>query len=129
MLPVISDEDGTLSFIEGNKDIPFKIARVYYLCDIPKDMERGKHAHRALEQILVAPTGQLEIFLDDGKNQEVILLNSPRQGLYIPSLIWRELRHFSKDAVCLVLASAAYDEADYIRSYDSFIKTVTGNTD
>lgn len=119
-LPVIHNPQGNLTFIEGQKHVPFDIARVYYLYDVPGGAERGGHAHRELQQLLVAMSGSLEIVIDDGAERKGIQLNRSYIGLYMPSMIWRELVDFSSGSVCMVLASAPYEEADYIRDYDEF---------
>ena len=119
---VISPENmGSLSHIE-KEVIPFSIKRVYYLYDVPLNGERGGHAHKNLFQVLIALNGSFEIFLDDGKKTKKIVLNRPDIGLYIPNGIWREMNKFSKNSVCLVLASEDYDENDYIRNYQEFKK-------
>ena len=117
---IISPEGmGSLSFVE-KEIIPFSIKRVYYLYDVPFNGERGGHAHKDLFQVLIALNGSFELLLDDGSNKKKILLDSPNIGLYIPNGIWREMNNFSKNSVCLVLASEDYDENDYIRNYQDF---------
>lgn len=117
---IISPEGmGSLSFVE-KEIIPFSIKRVYYLYDVPFNGERGGHAHKDLFQVLIALNGSFELLLDDGSNTKKILLDSPNIGLYIPNGIWREMNNFSKNSVCLVLASEDYDENDYIRNYQDF---------
>ena len=117
---VISPESmGSLSVVE-NEVIPFSIKRVYYLYDVPKNGKRGGHAHKNLFQVLIAVNGSFEVLLDDGFNKKIIILNRPDVGLYIPNGIWREMNNFSKNSVCLVLASENYDEEDYIRNYEDF---------
>lgn len=118
------DSRGQLIAIEECKDIPFDIKRVYYMYDTTNEAVRGKHAHKSLEQILVCTSGSCKILLDDGKDKEVVELNKPYEGLYISNAIWREMYDFSKDAVLMVLASNYYDESDYIRNHDDFIKYV-----
>lgn len=119
-LPVVHNPQGNLTFIEGEKHVPFDIARVYYLYDVPGGATRGGHAHRELQQLLVAMSGSLEIVVDDGAKKRGIRLNRSYIGLYMPSMIWRELVDFSSGSVCMVLASAPYEESDYIRDYDEF---------
>jgi WxcM-like, C-terminal len=119
-LPVIHNPQGNLTFIEGGNHVPFEIARVYYLYDVPGGAVRGGHAHRDLEQLLVATSGSLEVLLDDGHAKRGLRLNRSFVGLYIPSMVWRELLDFSSGSVCMVLASAPYEESDYIRDYDEF---------
>lgn len=121
-LPKISDPRGNLTFIEGQRHIPFGIERVYYLYDVPQGSERGGHAHRALHQLLIAVTGSFDIHLDDGREKKTVHLNRSFQGLYVCPMIWREIDNFSSGAVCLVLASAHYDESDYYRNYPEFCK-------
>ena len=122
-LPKISDPRGNLTFIEANRHIPFGIERVYYLYDVPGGAERGGHAHKALHQLIVAMSGSFDVVLDDGKKKKSVHLNRSYYGLYICPMIWRELTNFSSGSVCMVLASAAYDEADYFRCYDEFVGT------
>ena len=122
--PVISDVRGNLSFVESNKHIPFLIKRIYYLFDIPAGADRAGHAHKNLEQVLIVMSGKLDIYLDDGFNKRKITLDRPYQGLYLPSMIWRDLKNFSEGAVCTVLASDYYSESDYYRDYADFIKNI-----
>lgn len=123
-LPKISDPRGNLTFIEGQRHIPFGIERVYYLYDVPQGSERGGHAHRALHQLLIAVTGSFDVHLDDGRNRKTVHLNRSFQGLYVCPMIWREIDNFSSGAVCMVLASSYYDESDYYRDYVEFSKIV-----
>lgn len=120
-LPKVTDPRGNLSFIEGNRQIPFSIKRTYYLYDVPGGSVRGGHAHKHLQQLIIAMSGSFDIVLDDGKNKNTISLNRSYYGLYLPSMIWRELDNFSSGAVCLVLASDFYDESDYYRDYNEFL--------
>lgn len=119
-LPVVHNPQGNLTFIEEQRHVPFPIARVYYLYDVPGGATRGGHAHRKLEQLIVAITGSFDVVLDDGSNRETVQLNRSRVGLYVPPMIWRELTEFSSGSVCMVLASAYFDEADYYRDYEEF---------
>jgi dTDP-4-dehydrorhamnose 3,5-epimerase-like enzyme len=121
-LPQIQDPRGDLTFVEGGNHIPFDIARVYYLYNVPVDAERGGHAHRELEQIVFALSGSFRMKIDDGNTKSEYWLRDPRKGLYINNMIWREMDSFSQGAVCMVLASHPYDEADYIRDHDGFLK-------
>lgn len=123
-LPKISDPRGNLTFIETPKHIPFDIARVYYLYDVPGGAERGGHAHKALKQLIIAMSGSFDIVLDDGVNKERIHLNRPYFGLYVDTMVWRELDNFSSGSVCMVLASITYDESDYYRDYQEFMQAV-----
>lgn len=120
-IPIAHDVRGNLAVVE-KETIPFEIQRVYYLFDVPSNSHRGGHAHRALRQCIIALSGSFDVVLDDGRNKERITLNSPTQGLILPTGIWRELEHFSEGAVCLVLASDTFDEGDYIRDYKTFLK-------
>ena len=119
-LPKISDPRGNLTFIEGQSHVPFDIQRVYYLYDVPGGAERGGHAHKGLHQFIVAMSGSFDVVLDDGKDKKRVHLNRSYNGLYVCPMIWRELDNFSSGAVCLVLASTRYDEADYYRDYAEF---------
>ena len=117
-----SDRKGNITVVENKEDIPFEVRRTYYLYDVPGGESRGGHAHRELSQLIIAASGSFTVTLDDGKGKRTFVLNRPYQGLYIVPGIWRTLDDFSTGAVCLVLASHGYDEADYIRDYDEFIK-------
>lgn len=116
----VHNRSGNITVIEGNKDIPFGVERIYYLYDVPGGAERGGHAHKDLQQIIVAAGGCFDVLLDDGKNRKVVELNRPYYGLYIVPGIWREIINFSSGATCLVLASHKYDKEDYIRDYNQF---------
>jgi dTDP-4-dehydrorhamnose 3,5-epimerase-like enzyme len=118
-VPKIHDTRGNLSVIEGST-IPFEIKRVYYLYDVPSGSERGGHAHIEQQEFLIALSGSFDVILDDGNSKKTVTLNMPNFGLLIPTGIWRELQNFSSGSVCLVLASAVFDEADYIRDFDHF---------
>lgn len=122
--PRVSDPRGNLTFIEGTRHVPFEIARVYYLYDVPGGASRAGHAHKALHQVLVAMSGSFDVIVDDGRNRRTHHLNRSYYGLYIPPMVWREIDNFSSGSVCLALASAAYDEADYYRDYQDFLKAV-----
>jgi hypothetical protein len=127
-LPKIADPRGNLTFIEGGRHVPFQIQRVYYLYDTPGGAERGGHAHKGLHQLIVAMSGSYDVVLDDGKERKRFHLNRSYYGLYVCPMIWRELDNFSSGAVCLVLASNLYDESDYYRDYDEFVKAVKPNS-
>lgn len=113
-------ETGNLSVVENNKEVPFDINRVYYLYDIPGGEDRGAHAHKELNQLIIAASGSFDIVLDDGNVKRSITLNRPYIGLIVVPGIWRELINFSSGAICMVLASHKYDENDYIRDYNEF---------
>ena len=123
-LPKISDPRGNLTFIESPQHIPFDIKRVYYLYDVPGGAERGGHAHKELQQLIIAMSGSFDIVLDDGVNKERIHLNRPYFGLYVNTMVWRELDNFSSGSVCMVLASIPYDESDYYRDYGEFTQAL-----
>lgn len=118
-IPKIADPRGNLGVVEKDT-IPFSINRVYYLFDVPSDSFRGGHAHKECLELLVAISGSFTVLLDDGIETEKVTLNKPGKGLYIPRMMWRELSDFSSGAVCLVLASHEFEEADYIREKDLF---------
>lgn len=122
----IEDQRGGLIALEGGCQVPFEIARVYYLFDTPHGAERGFHAHRELNQMAVCVAGACTIAVDDGVARREVRLDSPDKGLHIGTMVWREMRDFSPGAVLMVLASAPYDEADYIRSYEDFSAAVRG---
>lgn len=117
-----SDRKGNISVVENNETVPFEVKRTYYLYDVPGGESRGGHAHKELSQLIVAASGSFSVTLDDGNVRRTFLLNRPYQGLYVVPGIWRTLDDFSSGAVCLVLASHKYDEADYIREYNEFLK-------
>ena len=125
-LPKISDPRGNLSFIEGGQHIPFDIKRVYYLYDVPGGSDRGAHAHKNLHQFIVAMSGSFDVVIDDGKEKKRFHLNRSYYGLYMCPMMWRDLDNFSSGAVCVVLASERYDESDYIRDYDAFLRSIRG---
>jgi len=116
----IHNRAGNITIVEGNDNIPFMAKRIYYLYDIPGGGRRGGHAHKGLYQLIVAASGSFDVLLDDGINKKIVTLNRPDYGLLVVPGIWRELFEFSSGSVCLVLASEKYDEADYIRKYNSF---------
>ena len=118
------DHRGQLVALEEGKEIPFQVKRVYYMYDTVEGVRRGYHAHKCLEQILICVHGSCKILLDNGKETAVVNLDTPYEGLYISNDMWREMYDFSEDAVLMVLASELYDEADYIRNYDEFLKFV-----
>jgi hypothetical protein len=121
-LPKIGDSKGNLTFVESRRHIPFDIKRVYYLYDVPGGEERGEHAHRTLQQFMIAMSGSFDVVLDDGLAKKRFHLNRAHYGLYISPMTWRKLTNFSSGAVCLVLASDFYKVEDYIRDYQIFIR-------
>jgi len=128
-LPKIENPAGSITPINSQVNIPFSIARVYYLYDVPGGATRGGHAHKALKQLIVAASGSFDVILDDGLNKRTVHLNRPYIGLLLPRMIWRELVNFSSGGICLVLASEKYDPEDYIRDHRKFVelKTLVSN--
>lgn len=120
-LPKKTDPRGNLTFVEGGRQVPFEIKRVFYLYDVPTGESRGAHAHHQLQQFLVCLSGSFNVYLDDGNQKKTIHLNRPWQGFYLPSMIWAWEGDFDPGSVCMVLASTLYQEEDYIRDYDQFI--------
>ena len=116
------DSRGQLIAIEQLKEVPFEIKRVYYIFDTLPNVRRGFHAHKKLEQLLVCTSGECKILLDDGKTRDTVTLNKPTEGILVSGCVWREMFDFSPGAVLMVLASDYYDESDYIRDYDEFLK-------
>ncbi len=119
-----SDRKGNLTVVENGETLPFNVKRVYYLYDVPGGESRGAHAHKKLEQLIIAASGSFTVTLDDGKCKRSFFLNHPYKGLYVKPGLWRDLNDFSSGAVCLVLASEMYQKEDYIRDYDEFLKFV-----
>ena len=128
-LPKVIDVRGNLTFIEENRHIPFGIKRVYYLYDVPGGETRAGHAHKRLQQFVIAASGSFDVILDDGFKRKKFQLTRSYYGLYIPPMLWRELNNFSSGSVCLVLASELYDEKDYIRDYETFKKMARGSNE
>ena len=126
-LPKISDPRGNLTFIEEGRHFPFDIKRVYYLYDVPGGAERGGHAHRAMNQMIIAMSGSFDVVLDDGFSRKRYHMNRSYYGLYVSPMVWRELDNFSSGAVLLSLASNYYDESDYYREYADFLCDVKGD--
>ncbi|PKL40250.1 MAG: dTDP-6-deoxy-3,4-keto-hexulose isomerase [Candidatus Riflebacteria bacterium HGW-Riflebacteria-1] len=123
-LQIKGDERGSLTVVEGNKDIPFEIKRVYYIFDTKMDVRRGFHAHKDLEQIAICVSGSCKFHLDNGHKTAEVLLDSPSKGLYVGKMVWREMYDFTPDCVLMVLASEHYDGNDYIRDYQAFQECV-----
>jgi len=121
-LPKISDPRGNLTFIESGCHVPFEIRRVYYLYDVPGGATRAGHGHKTLEQLMIAMSGSFDVELDDGRAKKKYHLNRSSYGLYIPRMIWREIDNFSSGSVCMVLASNLFDEQDYYRDYQGFLR-------
>lgn len=113
---------GNITVVENSKNIPFDVRRVYYMYDIPGGESRGAHAHKELESVIIALSGSFDVTLDDGVNKKTVMLNRPYLGLNVKPGIWRDISNFSSGSICLVLASEVYNESDYIRSYENFIK-------
>jgi len=128
VLPKVSDPRGNLTFIEGNRHIPFEIKRVFYIYDIPTGQYRGAHAHRTTQQFLVCLSGSFDVNLDDGCQKRIVHLDRPWQGLYIPNMIWASESNFVHGSIYLVLASDLYLETDYYRDYSGFLKAVGEQT-
>ena len=117
----VENSKGNLTPVEGNIKVPFNIARIYYLYDVPGGETRGGHAHKELEQFIISVSGSFDIILDDSIDRKTIKLNRSHYGLYVPKLIWREIVNFSTGAICLVIASEKYNELEYIRDYNEFL--------
>jgi hypothetical protein len=118
--PKMPDDRGNLTFVEENRHIPFHIARVYWIYDVPGGESRGSHAYRELHEVIIALSGSFDVFLDDGMAQKVATLTRAYYGLYVPNMIWRRMQNFSTNAVALVAASLPFSPNDYIRDYSEF---------
>ncbi|MCG9537200.1 sugar 3,4-ketoisomerase [Providencia huaxiensis] len=118
----LGDDRGSLVSLEQNKNIPFEVKRIYYIFGTKEGVSRGFHAHKNLQQVAICVKGSCRFVLDDGHNKDEIILDSPNVGLHINSFMWREMHDFSEDCVLIVLASELYDESDYIRNYNDFLK-------
>ena len=121
-LPRIPDRRGSLTVIEGGSHVPFDIARVYYLYDMPNSAVRAGHAHRRLNQLIIAAAGAFNVNLDDGFEQQTMRLNRPDRGLLLRPMVWRTIDGFATGSLCLVLASIPYDEAEYVRDYEEYVR-------
>lgn len=121
-LPKEEDPRGSLTYIYENEHVPFPIQRVFYIYDVPAGKDRGAHAHKETWQFIIAASGALEVYLNDGKKEKTVLLNRPFHGLLVPPGIWAQEREFTTGALCMVLASHPYSEDDYIRNYDEYLQ-------
>jgi len=121
-LPKIHSRQGNITPVENNVNIPFDVKRIYYLYDIPGGESRGAHGHKDLESVIIALSGSFDVTIDDGENKKTFQLNRPYMGLNIKPGMWRDLSNFSSGSICLVLASHIYNENDYIRNYEDFLK-------
>jgi hypothetical protein len=119
-LPKINLEAGSITAINELRELPFPIKRIYFLYDVPSGVDRGGHAHKELQQLIIAVSGSFDLIVDDGKKKLTFNLNRPSVGVLMPSGLWRELLNFSSGSICLVLASHEYDENDYVREYEQF---------
>ncbi len=128
ILSVMGDDRGKLVALEENQDIPFDIKRVFYIYDTQEEISRGKHSHYKTQQFLIAVRGSCKVTLDDGKVKKTFLLNSPDRGLFQDAMVWGEMHDFSSDCVLMVLANEHYEEADYIKDYEIFLKEVHNDT-
>lgn len=122
--PQLGDERGHLVVVEGNKDIPFEIKRIFYIYGSDKDVIRGQHANRLSEFVLINISGRCNVFVDDGEKQETIVLDKPYQGIYLNKMVWKNMLNFSKDAILLVLSNKYYNSEEYIRDYEEFKKII-----
>lgn len=123
-LPVVEDPQGDLAFAEGEAHVPFRIARVFFVYGVPGDAARGGHAHLELEQAVFCLSGRLEMVVDDGEERRTHVLDDPRVGIYLPPMVWHDIGGFARGTVYLALASAEFDEADYVRDYDEYLGAV-----
>jgi hypothetical protein len=121
-LPKNHREKGNITSINSLIEVPFNINRIYYLYDVPGGESRGGHAHKELQQVIIAASGSFDLIIDDGRNKRIFSLNRPYYGVLMPKGLWREIDNFSSGSICLVLASHNYDEDDYIREYDDYLK-------
>ena len=120
-LPKILDQRGNLSFLEGNRHIPFEIKRVFWIYDVPGGETRGGHAYHESQEFIIALSGSFDVVLNDGKNEQRFSLNRSYYGLYVPKMTWRQMENFSTNSLALVLSSTKYTEDDYIHDFDDFI--------
>lgn len=124
-LPKVNRSSGNITAVNNGQEIPFDVERVYYVYDVPGGEARGGHAHRELQQFIIAASGSFDIILNDGRVKRTFNLSRPYMGVFVPAGIWRELDNFSSGAICLVLSSLPYSEQDYIRSYEEFVRHKT----
>jgi dTDP-4-dehydrorhamnose 3,5-epimerase-like enzyme len=127
-LPKVPDRRGNLTFIEGQKHVPFAVERTYWTYDVPGGEERGSHAKRTVAEFFVALSGAFDVVVDDGRSKERFVLNRSYFGLFVPEMTWRSVENFSTNAVCMVLCSGPYAEGDYIRDYREFLAVVDEGT-
>jgi dTDP-4-dehydrorhamnose 3,5-epimerase-like enzyme len=127
-IPSVANALGSIGVLEDPSLVPFSIQRVYFIYDVPAGSERGSHAHKNLEQFMVATSGSFTVELDSGSGKESFALDSPSVGLYVPPGMWRDLKDFAPNSVCLVLASTKYDESDYLRDYEEFLRWAGRNS-
>ena len=125
----LGDERGKLVVIEGNKDIPFEIKRAFYIYGSDSEVVRGQHANENSEFVLINVAGTSKVLITDGKNREIVKLDKPMMGVYLPKMIWKEMYEFSEDSVLLVLASTHYDGKEYIRNYDDYVRIMEGKNE
>ncbi len=123
-LPRVSDPRGNLTFVESDRQIPFQLRRVFYLYDVPSGESRAGHAHRRLQEVIIAASGSFDVILDDARTKRTVTLRRSDQGLYVPGMLWRTLTGFSSGSVCLVLCSEFYDPGDYYRDLDEYATAV-----
>ncbi|NBK92804.1 WxcM-like domain-containing protein [bacterium 1XD21-13] len=123
----LGDERGNLVVVEGEQDIPFEIKRVFYIYGSDSEVVRGQHANRKSEFVLINVSGTSKVRVDNGSEEDIIELNRPRMGLYLPTMLWKDMYEFSEDSVLLVLTNTHYDGAEYIRDYDEYVKEVGGS--
>ena len=123
--PQLGDERGHLVVVEGLKDIPFEIKRMFYIYGTKTDVVRGQHANKKSEFVLINLSGKCKIKVDDGKNKEVIILDKPHEGIYLEKMVWKDMFDFSEDSILLVLSNHSYDSEEYVRDYENFKKEMT----
>lgn len=123
--PQLGDERGHLVVVEGLKDIPFEIKRMFYIYGTKTDVVRGQHANKKSEFVLINLSGKCKIKVDDGKNKEVIILDKPHEGIYLEKMVWKDMFNFSEDSILLVLSNHSYDSEEYVRDYENFKKEMT----